>query len=160
MLKLKDLLSQTKSHRPVLVSNSSAVGVSFSPISYGKDARGYHKTIKGTALTNKPGKKTKKFEIRMYYDPKKNFIPNYKNLRPKDYKGPQNAPPFTVESLAWVSCSCEYFLYHCEVADTREDASSVKYSNGAKPKVTNPRMIPHICKHLIAAVRKGALVKK
>lgn len=160
MLKIKDLLSQSKTHRAVLISNSNIVGVSFAPSSYGKDSLGYYKSVKGTALTNQPGKKVKKIEIRLYYEEKSGFIPNANNLRPKNYSGPKSAPPFTIDSKAWVSCSCEYFLYHCEVADTKKDSSSIKYSNGAMPKVTNPRMIPHICKHLIAAIRKGALVKK
>ncbi len=162
MLKVKDLLKLSRAHRPVLVSNASNVGVTFSSVVYGKDARGYFKKVRGTALTNAPGKKVKKFEIRIYYDKKTGFIPDFKDLQPRNYKEPKNsdASKLTVESLCWVRCSCEYFLYHCEVADTRKEASSIKYSNGALPNKTNPRFIPHICKHLIKAIQAGALIRK
>lgn len=162
MLKVKDLLKLSRSHRPVLVSNATKVGITFTSVVYDKDARGYFKKIRGTALTNLPGKKVKKFEIRVYYDKKGGYIPDFKGLRPKNYKEPKdpNASKLTIESDCWVRCSCEYFLYHCEVADTRKDAASIKYSNGALPKVTNPRYIPHICKHLIKAIQSGALLKK
>lgn len=53
-------------------------------------------------------------------------------------------------SPVWVSCSCPYYLYYCEVAVSRVGSSSVLYSNGAIPHVRNPRMIPYLCKHLFS----------
>lgn len=174
MLTVKQLLSQSQSHKPILVSNSAMVSIAFSKTMIGKDPRGYYKSIKGSARTRESGKKTKLFEIRLYY-PKK-FVPIEFREEGKPYAGPDQAPPFTIATNVWVSCSCEYFLYNCEVADEEQDASSVKYSNGAgyvqqytyKTKsgtlVTrrgpNPNHIPHLCKHLIGALKKGALVKK
>lgn len=140
------------------MSNASGVSISFGAVKYGKDERGYFKAVSGLGLSRGPNKKAKKFEIRLYYDKKAGYIPE--NLRGDKYVGPQKAPPFTVKSKAWVSCSCEYFLYHAEVADASTGSSSVRYSNGARPKITNPGMVGHLCKHLISAARKGALVKK
>jgi hypothetical protein len=162
MLSVKDLLSQSRSHRPVLVSNSSKVSIAFKPTSEGKDALGYYKSVKGSALTNEVGKKTKTFEIRLYWRGrgKTQYIPIKLRKPGVPYMGPIKPPPFTVQTDAWVSCSCEYFLFHCEVADAEDDASSIKYSNGKAPIHTNPQHIAHICKHLIGALRKGALVKK
>lgn len=49
-----------------------------------------------------------------------------------------------------VSCSCADFMYRAEVALSRAGAADVYYSNGEMPEVTNPRLIPYICKHLVA----------
>lgn len=53
---------------------------------------------------------------------------------------------------AWVHCSCPYFRYHVEVADAARGSSNVITSTGAYPKIRNPRMKPHLCKHLFAAI--------
>ena len=59
----------------------------------------------------------------------------------------------------WCSCSCEYFLFHCEFALTQHGASSIINSNGEPPVVTNPRMIPKVCKH-VAAVLEGGITDR
>lgn len=59
-----------------------------------------------------------------------------------------------VSKYVKVSCSCDYFWSHCEVALNAKDAADIKYSNGDKPVVTNPSMIPYVCKHLVAALEK------
>lgn len=51
----------------------------------------------------------------------------------------------------WVGCDCEFFLYTCEVALAKYGCSDVRHSNGAFPIIRNPRMVPMLCKHLIAA---------
>jgi hypothetical protein len=71
--------------------------------------------------------------------------------------------PINLNTRVWVSCSCPFFLYHCEVALTKHGSSSIIYSNGQLPKHTNPRMIPLVCKHVIHAVAlamKGRLPGK
>lgn len=47
----------------------------------------------------------------------------------------------------WVWCSCPYFKYHCEVALASKGSSSVVQSNGQRPRFTNPRLSPYVCKH-------------
>lgn len=49
-----------------------------------------------------------------------------------------------------ISCSCPDFLFRHEVALTEKDASSVEYSNGDYPKITNPLLRPTCCKHCLA----------
>ncbi len=61
------------------------------------------------------------------------------------HKNPLNA-------RAWVSCDCPWFLYVCEVALVKNDSSDVVHSNGMKPKQTNPKMKPQICKHIVKAM--------
>jgi len=56
----------------------------------------------------------------------------------------------------WCSCDCEFWLYHCEVAMQKKGSSDILHSNGAKPRVTNPKMIPSLCKHCCAALLNGA----
>lgn len=63
-------------------------------------------------------------------------------------KGLQGAKKKIYASNVEVSCSCEAFLYWCEVALEKKDASVVMFSNGQLPIVRNPKMIPFMCKHL------------
>lgn len=63
-------------------------------------------------------------------------------------------------SPIWVSCNCPYFLYNCEAALTKYGSSSIKYSNGAKPSTTNPRMIPFGCKHVYRAINTSLTTYK
>lgn len=58
------------------------------------------------------------------------------------------------DAKAWVSCTCEYFLYHCEVADKSKGNSSVIHSNGRRPRETNPNMVAHLCKHCVGVFIK------
>ncbi len=48
----------------------------------------------------------------------------------------------------WVTCSCPFWKYYCEVAVAATGSSTVVHSNGAAPKVRNPSMTPMLCKHL------------
>jgi hypothetical protein len=170
MLSVKQLLAHTKTHRGVIIDNSGKVSITIAGAKNGKDKNGYYRSISGAARSAGQGKRTKRWEIRLYWPKKTKYIPP--EFRPKSnrkdpktgepismYQGPEDPPPFTVDTKCWVSCSCEYFLYHCEVADFVEDASAIKYSNGNLPGHTNPAMVSHLCKHLVAALRKGALQK-
>ena len=47
-----------------------------------------------------------------------------------------------------VSCSCEWFMYNCEVALHSKGAADIIYSNGEEPTETNPRKLPYVCAHL------------
>jgi hypothetical protein len=65
--------------------------------------------------------------------------------------GPRNK-----NARVWATCTCPYWLYHCEVATERKDSTDIIHSNGARPIVKNPRMIPAVCKHIIQALASGA----
>ena len=56
--------------------------------------------------------------------------------------------PLNVNTRVWCWCSCPYFKYHCEVALARKGSSSVVQSNGQRPRFTNPRLEPRVCKHV------------
>jgi hypothetical protein len=58
---------------------------------------------------------------------------------------------FTINSPTWVHCSCENYLYQWEVSNTARGSSSVINSNGAMPRIKNPRLRPGLCKHSYAA---------
>lgn len=58
-----------------------------------------------------------------------------------------------VQNKAWVHCDCPYWRYHCEVAVAARGSTSVLTSTGKYPKIRNPRMTPHLCKHLLRAVQ-------
>lgn len=47
-----------------------------------------------------------------------------------------------------VGCDCESYLFVSEVALHHQGSADIVYSNGARPWVTNPRMIPTLCSHL------------
>jgi hypothetical protein len=50
----------------------------------------------------------------------------------------------------WVHCSCEHFLFTCEYALAKYGSSSIISSNGKPPVITNPRLLPVVCKHIVA----------
>ena len=63
---------------------------------------------------------------------------------------------------AWVHCSCPFFLFNCEYALVKHGSSDFlkhnsktgdvpKFSNGKPPVVTNPKLVPYLCKHLYRA---------
>lgn len=52
------------------------------------------------------------------------------------------------EAPLTVACTCDYFTFVCEVALQKKGAAIVKQSNGARPKITNPQLVPSPCKHL------------
>lgn len=67
----------------------------------------------------------------------------------------------------WVSCTCEWWLYVCEVAMVENGNSDLGFardrytpdaleSDGSHPVQTNPSMVPCACKHIIAAFKNGA----
>lgn len=60
------------------------------------------------------------------------------------------------DAPAWVSCTCEWFLYHCEVALWTKFSSDIIHSNGQDPVVTNPRRLALACKHCVATLLSGA----
>lgn len=65
-------------------------------------------------------------------------------------------------SKVWCSCTCEYWLYHCEQAvfqtkvgrGRSTDNQYADFSKRSKdPEVqVNPRLIPHVCKHIYACL--------
>lgn len=48
-----------------------------------------------------------------------------------------------------VSCSCADFMYRMEYPLTQKQAGDIEYSNGDPTRITNPTLIPMICKHLV-----------
>lgn len=173
MLTVKQLLRQTaqgafgpnrRTKGSRIIQNANNVSIAFNKAKYGKDPRGYYRSITCAARTNESGKRTKKLEFRFYYPKpmakKDQFIPEPLRDKGTPYIGPKKEPQMTLESKVWVSCSCEWFLFVCEVADAESDNATVRYSNGMFPKITNPQGIGTVCKHIISALRKGALLKK
>ena len=71
------------------------------------------------------------------------------------FYGPRNK-----NSQCWVSCSCEFFLYHTEYALTKKGSSDIIHCNGARPKVTNKRTIAAVCKHIASCFLNGAQTLK
>jgi len=68
---------------------------------------------------------------------------------------------------AAVNCSCEYFMYYCEVALEDKGSSRIEepiemriWSNGEEPNITNSTKVPIICKHLYQALYSGAAKRK
>jgi len=52
------------------------------------------------------------------------------------------------DSPVYVSCSCPDFKYRWEVSLAHRNNTSITYSNGAYPKITNPQLVPGVCKHI------------
>lgn len=123
-LTLKDIIFNT---RKTVKDKANKVGVQF----YKKIIKPRYKHYFFKARTKEPGKYTRLVEILL--------------------KG--NPQVALEKSKAYVSCSCEDFLFTCEVALKEKDASQIIYSNGEKPRIKNPKMIPCACKHIVAVYR-------
>ena len=52
------------------------------------------------------------------------------------------------DSPVYVSCSCPDFKFRWEVSLAHRNNTSITYSNGAYPKITNPQLVPGVCKHV------------
>jgi len=50
----------------------------------------------------------------------------------------------------WVHCSCPWFTFVCEYALAKAGSSLIVNCNGQPPRITNPRRLPVICKHIWA----------
>ena len=130
MFSFDQMIRAIKQHNPRVIKNSSDVRIQSFNIGSGYDTDGdYYVTYKANCIGETIPRKV---ELRIYKD----------TGAGKAAKG-------------WVSCSCPYFLFHCEVALSGNDSSSVVYSNGAKPSITNPLLLPVICKHIVAVLTRG-----
>lgn len=56
--------------------------------------------------------------------------------------------PLAKHKRILVSCSCEYYVFTCEYANAYHGAGRIIYCNGEPPMMTNPSMLPSLCKHL------------
>jgi len=90
--------------------------------------------INFTTVTREPGGKPRLHRLRVY-----SSDPNYEG-RLVDCKSVR------------YECDCEDHKYRKEVADTMNNISNIKYSNGNMPLQTNPSLIPGICKHAFKAM--------
>ena len=63
------------------------------------------------------------------------------------------------ESKIWAHCSCPYYTFNVEVVNSLKKSSDVINSNGELPVIRNPRMLPHLCKHLLALAKFATKAK-
>ena len=120
-----------------IIRNARKVKLSGKPKAFiARDEKGEFKQL--LAVTrDKDG--PRQVEIRIY-------MPKGKKIRGKGTRtGPSNK--------CWVTCSCPYWRYHCEVSVAARGSSNVLISNGQFPKIRNPRMKPYLCKHLLWAAK-------
>jgi len=128
MLTAKQILDVTKRSHPIIIQNAKRVRVQFKKVEAGSDAYGEYRQVVAIC--------------------KADSIPRQVTLK---FYGRHD-----LGAKTWMSCTCEYFLYVCEVALEGKDSSDIIHSNGAAPSVTNPRFTPRTCKHCIAALLNGA----
>lgn len=132
MLTVAQLIEYTRVHSPMVLKKANSVSVRITSVREDEDEQGdKYKLVKSTCVADTSPRYV---VMQIYGDGPKAHI--------------------------WASCTCEWWLYHCEVAVERKGSTGVIHSNGELPKVTNPRMIPSICKHIAASLLKGALKVK
>lgn len=56
----------------------------------------------------------------------------------------------------FVWCDCADFTYRCETSLALRGSSAVINSNGSLPRVTNPTVVPRVCKHSLAFLEKAS----
>ena len=139
MLTAKQLLRFSRIHRPSLISNARRTAVRFEEC---EDLKGADGTPYRHNVIKVRGSTIDRKVIFDIYEP---------------WKGE--------DSPIWVSCDCEYWLYHCEQAVERKSSTDIIYCDPSKrvsdpERQKNPNMIAHCCKHLISSIMKGVLVRK
>lgn len=65
-----------------------------------------------------------------------------------------------LDSKAWVHCSCQDFMYRNEYLLSQLRATEQFFVENRPPLITNPDMIPYVCKHIIRALPKAFMVVK
>lgn len=139
MLTIKQLMRLTKIAKPQIVSNAQRTALKFEECEdlKGSDGAPYrHNLIKvrGSTIDRKV--------VIDIYNPDKGE-----------------------DSPCYVSCDCEYFKYHSEQALSKKGSADIIYCDPSKrskdPEArVNPNLIAYGCKHILAAILKGVLLKK
>jgi hypothetical protein len=60
----------------------------------------------------------------------------------------------------WVHCSCPWFTFVCEYALAKLGSSLIVNCNGRPPRITNPRRLPVICKHIYAIMDRFTGIRR
>ena len=131
MISVKQILYWTMLHRKSIISKARSVALRFGKVEYQEE----------------DGIKMKMVEA---YAQSQEGDGGYRILLYFTGKGPT--------SKVWASCECPYFLYHAEVALQKRGSTDINFSNGKLPKITNPRLVAHACKHVVAALQRGAFM--
>lgn len=130
MISVKQILYWTQLHRSSIIAKAKSVGIRIAKVEY---------------VTEPDGLKYKKVEVEALGE-----TSTYDVLLFFHGKG--------LSSKVWASCSCPYFLFHCEVALQKTGSTDINFSNGKMPKITNPRLVKHACKHVCACLQRGVFM--
>lgn len=130
MISIKQILYWTQLHRKSIIDKAKAVGIRIGKVEYVKEPDG--NTYKKVEVEATGESET--YQIIFFFLGK------------------------GLTSKLWASCSCPYFLYHCEVALQRSGSTDINFSNGKLPKITNPRLVRHCCKHIAASLQRGVFM--
>ena len=130
MISVKQILYWTQLHRSSIIAKAKSVGIRIAKVEY---------------VTEPDGLKYKKVEVEALGE-----TSTYDVLLFFHGKG--------LTSKVWCSCSCPYFLYHVETALSKSGSTDINFSNGKMPKITNPRLVKHCCKHIAACLQRGVFL--
>ena len=139
MLTIKQLIRATQIHKPEIVGNARKTAVRFEEVEdiKGSDGKPYRHIIA---------------KVRGSTIDRKVVIDLYEPWKGEDSK-------------CWVSCDCEYWMFHSEQAVSRKDSTDIIYCDPSKrskdpDRQINPALIPHLCKHTVGCIFKGILLLK
>lgn len=130
MISVKQILYWTQLHRRSIIAKARNVGIRVVKVSY---------------VTEPDGEKYKKVEVEALGE-----TGTYDIVMFFHGKG--------LTSKIWCSCSCPYFCFHVEKALSLSGSTDINFSNGKMPKITNPRLVKHTCKHCVAALQRGVFM--
>jgi hypothetical protein len=136
MVTVRELIRWTRSFKSNLISNASRVRIKFLNVTMENDSTGDFKQVLIAAHGDS--------------SPRKAII--------KIYGSDHNAK-------VWLSCDCPWWCFAAEWAVNNRSSTDIIYCNGnppdpQNPLSPNPDRRPHLCKHLLAAFMKGALIVK
>jgi hypothetical protein len=73
---------------------------------------------------------------------------------------PINAQRMSKFAPTWVHCSCPWFCFVCEFALAKLGSSLIVNCNGRPPRITNPRRLPVVCKHIWAIMDRFTGIRR
>lgn len=73
---------------------------------------------------------------------------------------PINSQRISKYAPTWVHCSCPWFTFVCEFALAKLGSSLIVNCNGRAPRITNPRRLPVVCKHVWAIMDRFTGIRR
>lgn len=138
-IKFKQIMQQVLKYAPTQLTNAAYARI--------KEFKGIRKDADGRFYAYAKTYSTKIYDKRLHTWVAKRSPTYYDTfIMVRHYK---KSKGYQRQATIVLSCSCPDFKYRHEVALYMKGGSQITYSNGRRPKITNPRLRRTCCKHCL-----------